>query len=786
MLFLFLLALAQPSSSTPALWATPIGESGGFKLSQAISALPLTAGTPWSVLAFQNSAGQNKLLVVDSMAQIWITDDVPAGVDASSLPVFTSPAGGNGQLVQLDGDIFLVDFSTFPGSLITVHADGTLDELVVQDASSPLTQPIGLAANPNTHKLYVACSGAIYSIDADRKAFIKVVDAPANNEFKGITFSHDYNILYASVQSPTTGSVLGYALVDGVGIEISHSPDLDGAFGVLAGTGCLADYLFVLTDAGLAQIDFHGVDELILAHNIPSAAHLSFDPIDGTMLIPDIDGVYRLRAPACGGFTGASRFRAQALPVGHNCAAPIDCSSNNCHLGQCGSNTYLGACQRDSDCVDVTSMLPGSLFCQAASVHTNPRRPRKHNDADAVRTGPIYGVCEINACVNNFGGCDTNSTCVPTGDSQRVCNCNTGFFGTGLIGKCVNPCLKFPFPCDSIAACQPLSLTQVTCTCPTDYFSAGTAAAPCLPDPCRAAVNTCGAGHCTPLTATTSTCECTPGNFGQSPLPPPAPTPYTVAYPKCVRDICAEPNNGGCGDGALCTPTAAGVRTCACLPGWVPDGAFCKLGTCNALEIGLFPLKDAYSSTGTCVARLTGQSCLLGCVDGWRPVVAGKKQSAVKAQCTFQNGASIYVFEQFDCVPEAGAKAPGSEPQDSVNDADNKGKDKAAWFCGVPVDSESPCQPQAPWVSSKDRSARRVTLRWNALGASPNGDVVSSLVVHITPTGAPAFSTSPIPNPAFATSLAVDNLTPGVIYTFRLHATTNNGFAIGLPLTTEF
>jgi len=161
--------------------------------------------------------------------------------------------------------------------------------------------------------------------------------------------------------------------------------------------------------------------------------------------------------------------------------------------------------------------------------------------------------------------------------------------------------------------------------------------------------------------------------------------------------------------------------------------------------------------------------------------------SSVRALCTPQNGFFIYKFSEFTCTQDAGAKAPGEESQDDVNEADNHGQDKAAWFCGSPADSETPCQPQAPWVEAKDSGAHRLTLKWNALGgSSPQGDLVSGLVVHVSPAGSPSFSTSSIPNWTWASSLTIDNLVPGTTYTFRMYATTNHGLAIGLPLTIQF
>jgi len=91
-------------------------------------------------------------------------------------------------------------------------------------------------------------------------------------------------------------------------------------------------------------------------------------------------------------------------------------------------------------------------------------------------------------------------------------------------------------------------------------------------------------------------------------------------------------------------------------------------------------------------------------------------------------------------------------------------------------------------VVSKDTVNRRLVLKWVALGQSPDGDIVSSLTVHITPDGNvnAGFSTPNIPSPMFATTVTIDNLLPGHTYVFRLVAETQNGEADGLPLEISF
>jgi len=263
---------------------------------------------------------------------------------------------------------------------------------------------------------------------------------------------------------------------------------------------------------------------------------------------------------------------------------------------------------------------------------------------------------------------------------------------------------------------------------------------------------------------------------------------YSIGYPECVADLCAL-NNGNCPLNAICTPTGEGTRTCACAPGYGPQGTTmittCTAEACLALAVGEFPLSDPHSSVGSCVARLPNEKCQLGCVNGFKPRVDGRVHSSVPATCVVHGPVNVYSFATFDCVADPGAAGIDSQDErDHHDNGDNSNgaSSNKAWLCLPQV---TPCSPLAPRVSQKDVSQHRLTLKWDALSASPRGDTVSSLVVHITPPNSPSYTTSPIPNAAFSTTITVDHLDPGT-YTFRLYATTNNGLAVGLPLTVDF
>jgi len=239
----------------------------------------------------------------------------------------------------------------------------------------------------------------------------------------------------------------------------------------------------------------------------------------------------------------------------------------------------------------------------------------------------------------------------------------------------------------------------------------------------------------------------------------------------------------------VCTPTGMGTRTCQCAPGFLPqnvvDPIACAPASCLSLSPGIFPLADPHASVGTCVGKVNGDRCALGCVDGYKPMVAGKSYASITAVCGVKNGVIIYQFSDYDCV--ASTTNDGRDGRDGRDGGGRKnGIDvKSPWYCGV---APTVCTPTAPWVVSKDTVNRRLVLKWTALGTSTNGDIVSELTVHITPDGdsSAGFSTPKLPSPMFATTVTIDNLLPGHTYIFRLVAVTQNGLAVGIPLEISF
>jgi len=201
---------------------------------------------------------------------------------------------------------------------------------------------------------------------------------------------------------------------------------------------------------------------------------------------------------------------------------------------------------------------------------------------------------------------------------------------------------------------------------------------------------------CTPLTVDQYNCVCLPGNFRQM---PPFVGDYTVDYPQCVDDRCAV-NNGGCTTNAICSATGQGTSTCACAPGFLPQGVTdpttCTPASCVSLSPGVFPLADAFSSVGTCTAKVAGERCLLGCVDGYKPVVNGRSYNSITAVCAIHNGGvvPIYTFTTFDCIVDASGHAPmgpnqhGDDSRDHDDNGDNQNNHgvidaHSPWYCGV-------------------------------------------------------------------------------------------------------
>ncbi|NWZ21601.1 STAB2 protein, partial [Asarcornis scutulata] len=116
--------------------------------------------------------------------------------------------------------------------------------------------------------------------------------------------------------------------------------------------------------------------------------------------------------------------------------------------------TSNGGCSDKAECRKTT---PGNRVCICNAGYTG----------DGV-------VCiEINPCLENNGGCDRNAECTQTGPNQAVCNCLKGYSGDGKRCTYISLCSQNNGGCSEFAICNDTELTERTCTCRRNYVGDG-------------------------------------------------------------------------------------------------------------------------------------------------------------------------------------------------------------------------------------------------------------------------------------------------------------------------
>ena len=80
-------------------------------------------------------------------------------------------------------------------------------------------------------------------------------------------------------------------------------------------------------------------------------------------------------------------------------------------------------------------------------------------------------LADVNECKKNLDDCDLNANCTDTKDSF-ICECNSGFNGTGKICEDINECLDNNGGCHPDADCNN-SIGSHSCKCKPGYSGDG-------------------------------------------------------------------------------------------------------------------------------------------------------------------------------------------------------------------------------------------------------------------------------------------------------------------------
>ncbi|MGH0147096.1 UNVERIFIED_CONTAM: hypothetical protein FKN15_021979 [Acipenser sinensis] len=161
-------------------------------------------------------------------------------------------------------------------------------------------------------------------------------------------------------------------------------------------------------------------------------------------------------------------------------AYPTAYSNPKCGFGQVGivdykvrsnlSETWDAYCYRMKT-LDACESSNGGCSPKALCKRTTPGK--RVCVCNAGYTGDGVVCLEINPCLVNNGGCHLNAECTHTGPSQSACNCISGYSGDGKICKSINPCFKKNGGCSEFAICNHTGPAERNCTCKSEYIGDG-------------------------------------------------------------------------------------------------------------------------------------------------------------------------------------------------------------------------------------------------------------------------------------------------------------------------
>jgi hypothetical protein len=219
------------------------------------------------------------------------------------------------------------------------------------------------------------------------------------------------------------------------------------------------------------------------------------------------------------------------------CSENEECRSGNCVLKE-------ASCNINMDCGENSGATCSNEVCVCE---------------EGLAYNSLNKECiDINECLVNNDGCDTNATCANTVGSF-TCTCNDGYNGNGFTCDDINECLVNNGGCDTNATCENTE-GSFTCTCNEGYTGGGVTCDDI--DECLVDNGGCGdaKAYLCENTAGSFTCSCNEG--------------YKLDGVICV-DIneCNLP--GTCSSNATCE-NSEGSFTCTCNDGYTGGGVTCS------------------------------------------------------------------------------------------------------------------------------------------------------------------------------------------------------------------
>ncbi|MGH0115673.1 UNVERIFIED_CONTAM: hypothetical protein FKN15_037996 [Acipenser sinensis] len=175
------------------------------------------------------------------------------------------------------------------------------------------------------------------------------------------------------------------------------------------------------------------------------------------------------------GFTGTACENCETGKYGPTCDQECACVHGICSEGPSGDGTC--ECEVGWRGVTCDSTLDA---CESSNGGCSPKALCKRTTpgkrvcvCNAGYTGDGVVCVEINPCLVNNGGCHLNAECTHTGPNQSACNCISGYSGNGKMCKSINPCFKKNGGCSEFAICNHTGPAERNCTCKSEYIGDG-------------------------------------------------------------------------------------------------------------------------------------------------------------------------------------------------------------------------------------------------------------------------------------------------------------------------
>ena len=304
------LFVARPVNVRAGLALTSEGQAAGFGLSTFATGFPVSEGIGPIGVAFP---GVGEVLVGDFSGNVRLFSDTDGQI-ASSVPVAQNYGNGNvSGMAQVGGNIYMTQAAN--SDVVQINANGTFDQLIATAPNVGFQNVFGPAIDPANGDIFASQSstGGQFNQILDINAATKSLSIfSSGTTYTGqIVFNPSGSIFYAVTDypSPNSNAVTGFDAHSGATVfGPVFFPGISN--GVALGTGSLADDLFVNTQDGqLIELNLTTLSQTVIASGGAGGFQLYADPNNNSLLVTQLDSVYRLTAPSDGGF-----FAPEAVP----------------------------------------------------------------------------------------------------------------------------------------------------------------------------------------------------------------------------------------------------------------------------------------------------------------------------------------------------------------------------------------------------------------------------------------------------------------------------------------